>query len=262
MPSAVQAVERAMTVLQVFAADPRPLSIDEVAIKAGLPRATAHRLIHTLQSRHYVQPSGKKFRLGHSVLGLGFGRLHAAGLNHSAQPILDALTDQSNETTILSILHHIAAPSPKPDGDTESQSSQSTSSQPADNKRVPSSTRTATPTAAQTTTQGMCAVAAVANPHQTLTVAIERGQQIDPHSGLVAPLLLAPHLDSEGAFIPIVGFYDQNHSVRVIAIEVSPWQSPTRATLSIAAPASRWTESELFDRYADTLIHHAWLLGA
>ena len=101
MQTPVQAVERAFRILECFASSSTPLTIDDVAQLAGLPRATAYRLIHTLESGDYLHQDGKSFRLGKRVLGLGFARISRKGFARSAQVVLDQLAAETGQTVVL-----------------------------------------------------------------------------------------------------------------------------------------------------------------
>ncbi len=101
MSSPVQAVTRAFKILECFATNSGPLTVDDVAQATGLPRATAYRLVHTLESEGYLHRDGKSFRLGKRVLGLGFAHINRRGFISAAQPVLDQLASQSGQTVVL-----------------------------------------------------------------------------------------------------------------------------------------------------------------
>ncbi len=101
MQTPVQAVERAFRILECFASSSTPLTIDDVAQLARLPRATAYRLIHTLESDGYLLQDEKSFRLGKRVLGLGFARLSRQGFARSAKVVLDQLAVETGQTVVL-----------------------------------------------------------------------------------------------------------------------------------------------------------------
>ena len=104
MAGSVQAVERAFTILECFASSSTPHTIDDIAQETGLPRATAYRLIRTLESDGYVLKDGKSFRLGKRVLGLGFARLSRQGFARSSQIVLDQLAAETGQTVVLAEL--------------------------------------------------------------------------------------------------------------------------------------------------------------
>jgi IclR family acetate operon transcriptional repressor len=97
----VQSVERALDLLEVLAAGPQGMS--EVAVAAGLPDATAHRLLRTLVARGYVrQGPDRRYALGTRLLGLGDGARRAAVT--AAGPFLAHLVEVSGETANLAVL--------------------------------------------------------------------------------------------------------------------------------------------------------------
>lgn len=109
MSHPVQAVERAMGLLEAFADSNGPLSIEEAAASVNLPRSTTYRLIHTLLEANHLQTDGTRFRLAHGVLGLGYGRLRSAGFVRSAQPVLDDLANTTDQTVILAMSKGVTA---------------------------------------------------------------------------------------------------------------------------------------------------------
>lgn len=104
MSNPVQAVERAMQILETFAGSDQSLSIDQVAQQTGLARATAYRLVHTMVQSNHLCADGRSFRLGHGVLTMGVGRMLDAGLTRSCEPVLNSLCTQTGETAVLASL--------------------------------------------------------------------------------------------------------------------------------------------------------------
>lgn len=54
-PGKVQSVGRALSILEIIASSPRPLSTAEISRILSLPKATVHRLIGTLVAYGYVR---------------------------------------------------------------------------------------------------------------------------------------------------------------------------------------------------------------
>ena len=70
--SAVKTLGKALAILDAFAAAERPLTVAEVAVRAGVTRPTAHRLIQTLIVEGYLAQDANDSRItpGYSVLQL------------------------------------------------------------------------------------------------------------------------------------------------------------------------------------------------
>ena len=70
--SAIKSLRKAMALLNVIAEADRPLTIAAVAMKAGIPRPTAYRVIQTLVGAGFVAQDGQDGRLsiGFAVLPL------------------------------------------------------------------------------------------------------------------------------------------------------------------------------------------------
>jgi len=102
-PESVQSVDRALRLLEVLARSEAPMGIGEVAEMTGLPQGTAHRLLHSLQSRGYVrQDSSRKYSVGTAALRLGDAAQRSLARN--ARPHLSDLVAISGETANLAVL--------------------------------------------------------------------------------------------------------------------------------------------------------------
>jgi IclR family transcriptional regulator, acetate operon repressor len=100
----VQAVERALDILEALAENGNELGVSELGRAVDLPYATIHRLTATLVARGYVRqdPRSRKYVLGARLVELGTsaGRV----LGNSSRPFLERLVDLTGETANLSLL--------------------------------------------------------------------------------------------------------------------------------------------------------------
>lgn len=99
----VQSLERGLAVIGALDA-PEPLSLSEVARRAGLSRAAARRFVLTLEQLGYVRQSGGRFALTPRVLELGSAYLSSLTLPEIALPHIKALVDRVRESAVLSVL--------------------------------------------------------------------------------------------------------------------------------------------------------------
>ncbi len=100
----VQSLARGLSVITAFDAEHPAMTLSAVAARAGLSRATARRLLHTLVELGYVRVDGADFALTPQVLRLGSAYLGGLGLPEVAQPHLAALSSQLGESTSAAIL--------------------------------------------------------------------------------------------------------------------------------------------------------------
>ena len=100
----VQSLERGLAVIRAFDAEHRELTLSEVARAAGLTRAAARRFLLTLQALGYVQCAGGRFSLRPRVLELGYAYLSGLSLPEVAQPHVEALVAEVNESSSISVL--------------------------------------------------------------------------------------------------------------------------------------------------------------
>lgn len=102
----VRAIERALSVLEVFAAERRKLSLDELTKLTRLSKPTVFRILSTLQSRNYVllDKSDGRYRLGSIFLSLASTVHGSAGLGTIARPHLTDLRNATQATVLLGAL--------------------------------------------------------------------------------------------------------------------------------------------------------------
>jgi IclR family pca regulon transcriptional regulator len=103
-PDFVQSLERGLAVLRAFDADHRDLTLSEVAMVTGVTRAAARRFLRTLAELGYVRIDGRYFSLTPRVLELGYAYLSSQSLPEVAEPHLEALVAEVNESSSLSVL--------------------------------------------------------------------------------------------------------------------------------------------------------------
>ena len=92
----VPGLERGLLLLCEFTRNNRTLTAPELARRLALPRSTIFRLLTTLETMGFVTRSGNEYRLGMSVLRLGFEYLASLELTELGQPLLARLCDRVN----------------------------------------------------------------------------------------------------------------------------------------------------------------------
>jgi IclR family transcriptional regulator, pca regulon regulatory protein len=100
----VQSLERGLAVIRAFDAEHRELALSEVARATGLTRAAARRFLLTLVKLGYVNFAQGRFSLRPRVLELGYAYLSSLTLPEVAQPHMEALVAQVNESSSISVL--------------------------------------------------------------------------------------------------------------------------------------------------------------
>lgn len=99
----VQAVDRALVLLDLLADRGGRATITELAEESGLPGPTIHRLMNTLRARGYVrQEPSRHYALGIKLVGIGetAGRL----LGDWVTPALSELVERTGETANMAML--------------------------------------------------------------------------------------------------------------------------------------------------------------
>ncbi len=84
-----------------------PVSLDKLAARLGLTRSTAHRLATALVERRYLGFVPRLgYQLGPKLLELGFHAQRQTDLLQRAQPHLEVLAAESEDTVHLGVLDH------------------------------------------------------------------------------------------------------------------------------------------------------------
>jgi IclR family pca regulon transcriptional regulator len=100
----LQSLERGMAVIQVFSREHPALTLSEVARLTGTTRATARRILLTLERLGHVRSDGRLFTLTPRVLTLGWAYLSSLNLWEIAQPLMEDLVRETGESSSAATL--------------------------------------------------------------------------------------------------------------------------------------------------------------
>jgi IclR family pca regulon transcriptional regulator len=100
----VQSLQRGLAVMQAFSREHPRLTLSEVARLTGLTRATARRVLLTLQHLGYARSDGRAFELTPKVLDLGYAYLSSLDLASIAEPAMEALVERTHESCSAAVL--------------------------------------------------------------------------------------------------------------------------------------------------------------
>ena len=103
-PDFVQSLERGLSVIRAFDHEHPELTLSEVATRTGVTRAVARRFLLTLAALGYVRSDGRFFSLTAKVLELGYAYLSSLSLPEVAEPHLEDLVGEVNESSSVSVL--------------------------------------------------------------------------------------------------------------------------------------------------------------
>jgi DNA-binding IclR family transcriptional regulator len=104
--SGVKSAERALEILELVAAAERPLTTSDIGRALGYPRSSLHGLLQTMTKRHWLElvDSERAYALGIRTWEVGHSYLRAIELADRAQPFMQRLRDQLDETIQLAML--------------------------------------------------------------------------------------------------------------------------------------------------------------
>lgn len=103
--ASIQAVERAARFLSLFSAGQPELTLNEITERLGLSRPTVHRYGMSLRSTGLIRydPVRATYSLGPRIIELGRIALSNLSIVRLAQPIMERLSQEANETVVMSI---------------------------------------------------------------------------------------------------------------------------------------------------------------
>lgn len=100
----VQSLARGLAVIRAFDADHPRMTLSEVAARAGVARAVARRLLHTLVALGYMRTDERHFELTSRILELGFSFLATQPLATLAEPVIRELSEITGESVTVATL--------------------------------------------------------------------------------------------------------------------------------------------------------------
>lgn len=102
----IQAIERAVAILNAFSAEDPELGVTELAERLGLHKSTVHRFMVNLDAAGLVErnPRSGRYRLGLRIFELGGLVMQQMNLWDEALPFLEGLVRDTGETGHLAVL--------------------------------------------------------------------------------------------------------------------------------------------------------------
>jgi DNA-binding IclR family transcriptional regulator len=102
----IQAIERAVSILNAFSAERPEYGVTELAAELGLHKSTVHRFLVNLETAGLVERSPRtgRYRLGLRILELGGLVMQQLSLWDEALPFLEGLVRDAGETGHLAVL--------------------------------------------------------------------------------------------------------------------------------------------------------------
>jgi len=99
------AVHKTFQLLRTVANSQQSLGIVELAQRLGYSKSTTHGLVHALLREGVLAqgPGARKLFLGPTIAELLFSNWHQEKVNELAQPVLNDIRDNINETVILGV---------------------------------------------------------------------------------------------------------------------------------------------------------------
>lgn len=99
------AAGRTLDVLRAFLGPKAVLGVSEIAMRADVPKSTAHRFLGVLLEQGFVRREGNRYRLAEEVFTLGARAIGPLGLRERAIPFMVELHHATLQTVHLGVLH-------------------------------------------------------------------------------------------------------------------------------------------------------------
>jgi IclR family transcriptional regulator, pca regulon regulatory protein len=100
----IESLDRGLRVLQSFGIDRRPMTLSDIAKIVNLPRATARRILMTLEKSGFVSGDERLFSLTPRVLTLASAYLASNQISTVLQPLMDEVSSKAKEVCSLALL--------------------------------------------------------------------------------------------------------------------------------------------------------------
>ena len=102
----IQAVERALNILELFSEQKVELNLAEISQMTGMHKSTLHSLLKTLQAQGYIEQteSNAPYRLGVKLLERGYLVQRSRDFIAVARPHLEGLSERTGQTVHLGVL--------------------------------------------------------------------------------------------------------------------------------------------------------------
>jgi len=102
----IQAIERAVSILNAFSVEEPELGITELAERLSLHKSTVHRFVVNLEAAGFLERKGRggRYRLGLRIFELGGLVMQQMNLWDEALPFLESLVRETGETGHLAVL--------------------------------------------------------------------------------------------------------------------------------------------------------------
>lgn len=240
-PNFMTSLARGLAVIRAFSADERGMTVLRISQKIGLPRTAVRRCLHTLQCLGYVESEGSVFSLRPRILSLGHMYLASTPLSVTAQPLLERVARELKETTSLAVFD---------EGEVlfigHSSQVQLVSVSFAVGSRLP----------AHCTANGHVLLGGLSRPALNAYFAEAHLKRMTPKTVTTRKELLQR---IEKARADGYGLVDQeyNMAVRSIAVPVLGIDGNVIASLSVSAPAERFSVTQLRNAFLRPLTEAA-----
>ncbi|MBV1697601.1 MAG: helix-turn-helix domain-containing protein [Hyphomicrobiales bacterium] len=103
-PDFLEALARALRIIQTFNRDRRQLTLSDIAKLVDLPRASVRRTLHTLIHLGFAETDGRVFRLRPRILTLAGAYLMSNSISDILQPAVERMAAEVGEASSAAVL--------------------------------------------------------------------------------------------------------------------------------------------------------------
>lgn len=242
----VAGLEKGLAIIEAFGIRNGPLTLSEAAEITGHSRASARRSLLTLQRLGYVECEGKFFRPAPRVLRLGHAYLTSTPMAKLVQPVLEAISERTQESSSLAVLDGTDAVFIA-----RAATRRSLSNGLGLGSRLP----------AYCTATGRVLLAALPAEEAELLLKRMARHQLTPHTRTEVPMLMAllDEIRSQGY---AVSNEELELGIRSMAVPIRDSAGRTVGSMSVVTSTSRHTVEKMIENLLPELEGARRMLGA
>lgn len=241
----VAGLEKGLAIIEAFGIRNGALTLSEAAEITGHSRASARRSLLTLQRLGYVECDGKFFRPAPRVLRLGHAYLTSTSMAKLVQPMLEAISERTQESSSLAVLDGTDAVFIA-----RAATRRSLSSGLGLGSRLP----------AYCAATGRVLLAALPVEEAERLLKRTARHPLTPHTRTEVPVLMAllDEIRSQGY---AVSNEELELGVRSMAVPIRNSAGRTVASMSVVTSTSRHTTKSMIENLLPELEGARWMLG-
>jgi DNA-binding IclR family transcriptional regulator len=242
----IRSVLKAIAILDSFSTRDQKLSVADLADKAGLPRATAHRLVATLREARLLERERERdhYRLGMKLFEYGTTVLANMDVQREAKPFVESLSKLTRLNVHLCVFDGTRA---------------TIINRSEIDRRTPNLTVTMTAAPVHCTSGGKSILAF--QPADVVSRIVDIGLERFTKNTITEPNKLLEELERIRQLGYAVDREEHGEGIKCVGAPIRGLSGRVSAGISVSGPAARFDESSIAE-FAVLVKHHAAAISA